>query len=54
MPHLELSELELKTLWLMLERSDFSALPEGMRGAALETFGKVYRAYRGRPQEKTA
>lgn len=59
MPQLELTELEAKALWLILDRWNQNpdhGLPESWPFAISEVtlFDKVYRAYRGMPQRRPA
>jgi hypothetical protein len=52
MPHLELTELECKVAWLVLDQHLMEpAFHEaGMAEAERTLFAKVYRAYRGIPE----
>jgi hypothetical protein len=54
MPTLDLTELEAKVAWLIVDRSNPVALPEALRESERTLFAKVYRAYRGMPPEKVA
>jgi hypothetical protein len=49
MPHLDLTELELKILWGVLDAYEFSFETIAENRAFDSAFDKVYRAYRGMP-----
>lgn len=56
MPTLELSELEAKVLWVILDlrAAYFKYLPSDLAEAEGTLFDKAYRAYRGMPPERAA
>lgn len=54
MPQLDLTELEAKTLWLVLEQAEDLVLPVELWPTKCDLFEKAYRAYRGMPPQEAA
>ena len=54
MPQLDLTETEIKLIWLALDRLGVVNLGPELTNVWLSLFPRVYRAYRGMPPEQAA